>query len=132
MIIVSVSPPWGAKKAPRMASPSRNITTTHPRMSAPRTVRFSMKCPPPGITQPSITAPITETAGELAPGAVASAIVFKVANGKGRSFVRGKSLLLLRDDLILHLVVDALGKDLLLYQFVLALVRAAGEDRKSV
>src|ERR1017187_4357611 len=67
MMVVRMSPVCGWNMAPRIIKPSRNIESTAS-SSVPRPVRFSRKCPPPGISQPSSTA-----GAHLLTGGVASA-----------------------------------------------------------
>src|ERR1039457_2281488 len=68
MMVVRMSPVCGWNMAPRIIKPSRNIESTVTSSSVPRPVRFSRKCPPPGISQPSSTA-----GAHLLTGGVASA-----------------------------------------------------------
>src|ERR1700683_513437 len=56
MMVVRMSPVCGWNMAPRIIKPNRNIESTLTSSSVPRPVRFSRKCPPPGISHPSSTA----------------------------------------------------------------------------
>jgi hypothetical protein len=64
-----------------MPTPQKKITVTLKKISAPRTQRFRMKCPRPGMSQPAsgATTDNISACGALADVAAAFAFAFSLA-----------------------------------------------------
>src|ERR1041385_8538923 len=79
MTVVSRSPPWGEKSAPRIIRPNTYINVTDAAISAPRPGRLSSTCPAPGIIHASTTAGSqgVEGASGALEGAVAGGVTGK-------------------------------------------------------